>query len=43
MTREYLFMMMGSDDLDIADEANEHAPMGALASADLRSIRYGIG
>jgi hypothetical protein len=38
MTREYLFMMIGSDDLDIVDEAKERTPMGALANADLRSI-----
>lgn len=31
-------MMIGSDDLNIADEANERTPMGALAKADLRSI-----
>jgi hypothetical protein len=43
MTREYLFMMMGSDDLVIADDANERTPMGALANADLRSIEDGIG
>ena len=38
MTREYLFMMIGSDDLDIVDDAKERTPMGALANADLRSI-----
>ena len=37
MTREYLFMMT-SFELDIADEAKERAPIGALANADLRSI-----
>jgi len=40
MTREYLFMMT-SFELDIADEANERAPIGALANADLRSICMG--
>lgn len=33
--------MMTSFELDIADEAKERAPIGALANADLRSICMG--
>jgi hypothetical protein len=37
MTREYRFMMT-SEELDIADEVNDLAPIGALLRAVLRSI-----